>query len=133
MGAGPFLTAELDNLESVTLLPLFAQEPQVFLQSLHCFFYRTAPDFLEPSGRVVTEAMACGLPIVAHTHGGYAETIDHGRNGFLFDTQQEAFEILLRLKEDPALRASVGGAARETAEKIFGPARRAEIVEFYLR
>jgi glycosyltransferase involved in cell wall biosynthesis len=133
MGAGPILTAELDGLRSVTLLPLFAEKPELFLQSLDCFFYRTAPDFFEPSGRVVTEAMACGLPVVAHIHGGYAETIDHGRNGFLFDTQQQAVEILLRLKEDPALRASVGRAARETAEKIFGPARCAEIVEFYLR
>jgi hypothetical protein len=41
-------------------------------------------------GRVVTEAMACGLPVVCHESGGYAEIIEHGRNGFLFDTQQEA-------------------------------------------
>jgi hypothetical protein len=51
----------------------------------------------------------------------------------LFDTHQEALEILLSLKEDRALRESVGKAARETAEELFSAAVRSEIVEFYLR
>lgn len=133
MGATPSLTAELSGLESVDLMPALAQEPHLFLQGLDCFFYRTSEEWLEPSGRVITEAMAAGLPIVCHDRGGYVETIDHGRNGFLFDTQQEAFEILLRLKEDRALRESIGKAARETAEELFSSAQRSEIVEFYLR
>lgn len=133
MGAPPFLEAELSGLESVTLLPMFAQEAHLFVQGLDCFFYRTSEEWLEPSGRVITEAMACGLPIVCHNRGGYVEIIDHGQNGFLFDTQQEALKILLRLKEDRALRESIGKAARETAEELFSPARRSELVEFYLR
>ncbi len=103
------------------------------MQGLDCFFYRTSEEWLEPSGRVVTEAMACGLPVVCHQSGDYAEIIEHGRNGFLFDTQQEALEILLSLKEDRALRESVGKATRETAEELFSAAVRSEIVEFYLR
>lgn len=133
MGAVPFLKAELGDTESIALLPVRAREPHLFLQSLDCFFYRTAEEWLEPSGRVITEAMACGLPVVAHNRGGYVEIIDHGRNGFLFNTQKEALEILLRLKEDRALRASVGQAARQTMEEMCSPARRSEIVEFYLR
>jgi glycosyltransferase involved in cell wall biosynthesis len=133
MGAAPFLNAELGDLRSVTLLPVRAQEPHQFLQELDCFFYRTAEEWLEPSGRVITEAMACGLPVVAHKRGGYVEIIDHGRNGFLFDTQQEALEVLLHLKRDPALRQSVGRAARATVAAMCSPARRREIVEFYLR
>ncbi|MBA3474626.1 MAG: glycosyltransferase family 4 protein [Rubrobacter sp.] len=132
MGATPPLMKELGGLESVTLLPALAQEAHLFLQGLDCFFYRTSEEWFEPSGRVITEAMACGLPIVCHGRGGYAEIIDHGRNGFLFDTQQEALEILLRLEEDRALRESIGKAARETAEEMFSTARRSEIVEFYL-
>ena len=65
--------------------------------------------------------------------GGYAEWIDDSRNGFLFETQQEALEILLMLKEDPALRERVGREARRTAEELFSDAVRSEIVEFYLR
>jgi glycosyltransferase involved in cell wall biosynthesis len=133
MGPTPSLKAELDGLQSVTLLPELAQEAHLFLQGLDCFFYRTSEEFLEPSARVVTEAMACGLPVVCHNSGGYVEYIHHGQNGFLFDTQQEALELLLRLKEDRRLRESVGKAARETIEELFSPARRADIVEFYLR
>jgi glycosyltransferase involved in cell wall biosynthesis len=133
MGPSPSLKAELAGMESVTLLPAYAQEAHLFLQGLDCFFYRTSEKYLEPSARVITEAMACGLPVVCHKSGGYAEWIDSGTNGFLFATQQEALEILLRLKEDPALRGRVGKAARLTAEELFSSAVRSEIVEFYLR
>jgi hypothetical protein len=43
-----------------------------------------------------------------HDHRGYVEIIDHSRNGYLLNTQEEAFEVLLRLKVDRALRESVG-------------------------
>jgi glycosyltransferase involved in cell wall biosynthesis len=133
MGPSPSLKVELEGLESVTLLPAYAQEAHLFLQELDCFFYRTSEKYLEAWGRVITEAMACGLPVVCHNQGGYAETIDDGRNGFLFDTQREALEILLKLKEDPALRERVGKAARRSAEELFSEAVRSQIVEFYLR
>ena len=133
MGPSPSLKTQLDGSESVELLPPLAQEAHLFLQGLDCFFYRTSEEIVEASGRVVTEAMACGLPVVCHESGGYAEIIEHGRNGFLFGTQQEALEILLRLKEDRALRESVGAEARRTAEGLFSSAVRSEIVEFYLR
>jgi glycosyltransferase involved in cell wall biosynthesis len=133
MGPSPALEAQLGGLESVELLPMGAQEAPLFLQSLDCFFYRTSEKWSEPWGRVVTEAMACGLAVVCHNRGGYAEAIEHGRNGFLFESQQEALEILLLLKEDPALRERVGKEARRTAERLFSGDRRSELVEFYLR
>jgi len=133
MGATPSLVRKLGDLRAVTLLSAHAREPHHFLQSLDCFFYRTSSKWLEPWGRVVTEAMACGLPVVCHNRGGYVDVIDSGSNGFLFDTQQEALEILLRLKEDRPLRESIGTAARETLEEMFSPARRRETARFYLQ
>ena len=133
MGPSPSLRAELGGMESVTLLPAYAQEAHLFLQDLNCFFYRTSEGWSEPSGRVVTEAMACGLPVVCHESGGYAQWIEHGCNGFLFETHQEGLERLHGLKEDPAQRERVGEAARRTAEELFSDAVRSEIVEFYLR
>src|SRR5215208_4930594 len=133
MGPSQQLEAELRGLQSIELLPACAQEAHLFLQGLDCFFYRTSENFLEPSGRVITEAMACGLPVVCHNRGRYVEWIEYGHNGFLFDTQQEALEIVLKLKEEPALRERVGKEARRTAEELFSDAVRSEIVEFYLR
>jgi glycosyltransferase involved in cell wall biosynthesis len=133
MGPSPALKAQLGGTESVELLPAYAQEAPLFLQGLDCFFYRTSEKYLEPSARVVTEAMASGLPVVCHKSGGYAQWIEHGRNGFLFEGQQEALEIVLKLKEDAALRERVGREARRTAEELFSEAVRSEIVEFYLR
>lgn len=132
MGATPSLRAELSNLESVTLLPALTQEAPLFLRSLDCLFYRTSDEWPEPWGRVVIEAMACGLPVVCRNHGGYVDAIDHGCNGFVFDTQQEALEILLRLKEDLKLRESIGRAARKTVEELFSHDRRLKVIEFYL-
>src|SRR5215213_7702562 len=66
MGPSPPLEAELSGLGSIELLPAYAQEAYLFLQGLDCFFYRTSENYLEPSGRVITEAMACGLAVVCH-------------------------------------------------------------------
>jgi len=118
MGPSPSLKAELVDLEAVTLLPAYAQEAHLFLQGLDCFFYRTSENFLEPSGRVITEAMACGLAVVCHKRGGYAEIIDDGHNGFLFDTQQEALEIVLSSKKTQSC-ARGSARRRDVQQKSF--------------
>ena len=132
MGASLTLQQQLDGEQAVELLPSCALEPQAFLQDIDCFFFRTNPSWLEPWARVISEAMACGLPIVAERRGGYAAIIDHGRNGFLFDNEAEAYAILLTLKNDPQLRARVGAAARETQVRLLGDAQREDVAAFYL-
>ena len=130
---GRCLAGELDNVSEVTLLSAGAQEPDVFLKGLDCFFYRTSEKYFEPSGRVVSEAMACGLPVVCHRRGGYSEYIEDRVDGFLFDTDAEAVEILLTLKAYPALRKRVGQAARKKLEASLAPAVRDEFLRFYTR
>lgn len=130
---GRCLAGELEDTPDITLLPSGAQEPDVFLKSLDCFFYRTSEKYFEPSGRVVSEAMACGLPVVCHRRGGYSEYIEDRVDGFLFDTDAEAVEILMTLKADTALRKRVGQAARKKLEESMTPAVRDEFVRFYTR
>ena len=102
-----------------------------FLHGLDIFYYRSGVH-VETFGRVVFEAMACGLPVVCQAHGGYAEAIRHGENGFLFETTDQARAILLQLATDPALCRTIGQAARATVEAMYAPAAIAERMRFYL-
>ncbi|RWP13659.1 glycosyltransferase [Mesorhizobium sp.] len=103
-----------------------------FLQTLDVFYYRTGWH-VETFGRVVLEAIACGLPVVCHSHGGYVDHIRHGENGFLFETTEQALRILADLKADPTLRATVGKRARESFEQIYSSQAVRQRLDFYLR
>jgi glycosyltransferase involved in cell wall biosynthesis len=56
-------------------------------------------NFAEPFGLSVIEAMACGTPVIATRRGSMPELIDHGVNGFLVDTVEEAVAAVARIGE----------------------------------
>jgi glycosyltransferase involved in cell wall biosynthesis len=67
----------------------------------------------EPFGLVVTEAMACGTPVVAWRRGAMPEIIDDGVTGFLVDDVEGAVAAVDRLGQiDP-------GACRRRVEQLF--------------
>ncbi len=51
-------------------------------------------DWPEPFGMVMIEAMACGTPVIAYPHGSVPEVIQHGENGFLVSSIEEAVRAL---------------------------------------
>jgi glycosyltransferase involved in cell wall biosynthesis len=51
-------------------------------------------DWPEPFGMVLIEAMACGTPIIAYSHGSVPEIIEHGKTGFIVNTRDKAVEAL---------------------------------------
>ena len=132
MGAGGFLE-RLSGCRAIEFLEPGQVEPSAFLRSLDAFVYRTHPGWFEPAGRVVVEAMACGLPVVAGRSGGYAELIEHGRNGFLFDTHAEAADYLGALRADPARAGTIGRMARSTVVDRFGPEHLERVSGFFLK
>ena len=103
-----------------------------FLQSLDCFVYRTSSVWQEAYGRVVAEAMACGLPVIVKRNAGIAQYIKHGSNGFLADTDDEVLEALERLRSDVELRQRIGKAARRTMEQRYSEEHLRGIASFYL-
>jgi glycosyltransferase involved in cell wall biosynthesis len=61
------------------------------------------------------EMAALGIPTIATRTGPYAETVDHGSTGYLYDQPHQAMMLLRALVGDPAHRAEIGRAAREYA------------------
>ena len=66
-------------------------------------------NFDEPFGFSVVEAIACGTPVIARRRGSMAEIVQHGENGFLVDTVEEAVAAVdaSSLLDRAAVRASV--------------------------
>jgi len=51
----------------------------------------------EPFGLIMTEAMACGAPIVAFRRGSVPEIIEDGRNGFIVNNVDEMAEAIKKV------------------------------------
>lgn len=96
-------------------LPLYDRADVVCMPSLYD----------EPFGKVVTEAMARGRPVVAYETGGVSEIISDGENGFLVprgDTESLARRIAY-LQETPSVCRSIGDAAKRHAIRHYDPRR----------
>lgn len=118
--------------ENITLLESGHIEAKSFLSNLDIFYYRSGAH-VETFGRVIFEAMACGVPVVAENRGGYTDWIKHGKNGFLFDTTQEAIAYLDRLISDDALRNEMATEALKTVHEMYGDKAKAAQISYYLR
>lgn len=130
---GTVLESVLGGVPGIELSPVAAVAAAQFLHGLDCFIYRTRDDWFEAHGRVITEAMASGLPVVCGRGGGYEEYISHGENGFLFDTEDEALQIVEKLRNDWDLRTRIGRQARKSMEHLQSDTSRRSLVDFYLR
>jgi glycosyltransferase involved in cell wall biosynthesis len=53
----------------------------------------------EPFGMVMVESLAAGTPVLAFTHGAAPEIIEHGRNGFLVEDEDEMATTVERAAE----------------------------------
>lgn len=73
------------------------------------------PSYAEGMPNAVLEAMAAGLAVVASRVGAIPDLVEDGRSGLLVDAGDvEALgRALVRLAEDPPLRAELGQAARD--------------------
>ncbi|WP_324715309.1 glycosyltransferase family 4 protein [Carboxydochorda subterranea] len=77
----------------------------------------------EPFGRVVVEAYAHGVPVVAARRGALPELVEHGRTGWLFDPERpdELAALLARIVKDPSCLAPLARTAAR-ARSRFGVA-----------
>lgn len=119
--------------DRITLQPETQSGIVEFLDRLDCFIYRIHPHLYETGGTAILEAMAMGLPVVLFGERvGVAELIEHGRNGFIVETEEEALACIGQLADDPDLRRATGEAARATLVELM-EAQTGAILEFYLQ
>lgn len=127
--AGEFPDLQLDMIGQTGPDPAYARLLQTriascpFRERIHCHghaenpsaFYRVA-DILTVSslhegfGRVLVEAMATGLPVIAFKTGGIPEVLEDGKQGFLIPPGEhsEMVSAVRRLLEDADLRLKMG-------------------------
>ena len=81
------------------------------------------PSIQEPGmPRVVLEAQACGVPIIAFATGGIPEALTHGETGFLINpptANELAAKLLALLMRSPEQLAVVGQAGRRAWRQRF--------------
>jgi glycosyltransferase involved in cell wall biosynthesis len=89
----------------------------------------------EPWGLVPLEAMGRGRPVVATGRGGSAEYLRDGENALLFDAEdpRELASRLMRLAEDPGLRARLRAGGLETAPRHTVPVFNEQVEAAVLR
>jgi glycosyltransferase involved in cell wall biosynthesis len=94
--------------------------PNVYraLSQLDLLLVPSAPT--EATTRVIPEAFAAGVPVIAFASGGIPEIIEHGRTGFLVKSVKEMAETAMAfLWGDPDRRCSIIRAAREEWQARF--------------
>ncbi len=76
----------------------------------------------ESFGLAILEAMATGNAVVATETAGAKELIEHGETGLLSPIEEPVVLAgrIAGLIEEPGIRSSIAGAAKESAEKLFG-------------
>ena len=96
----------------------FQANPTPWYQALDLL---AAPSIFEGLSNAVLEAMACGVPCLAHTACGNAEVITSGSDGFLaaLDSVELLAAELHRVLANPAELASTGQHARARVMRDF--------------
>ncbi len=87
------------------------------LRGAACFLYLSDSEGLG-SGALL--AMSAGVPVVASRVGGLPEIVEDGVTGLLVENRPpEIAAAILRLMDDPELRARMGAEARRRVEQRF--------------
>ncbi len=111
-------TRRLGLSQSVSYLGNRRDIPEI-MKSLDCLVMPSVAE--ESFGRVIVEAQASGVPVVATKVGGVVEIIDDGVNGLLVYPRDDdgLSEAIIRIIRDEPLARSIVGEGRKKVEEKF--------------
>jgi glycosyltransferase involved in cell wall biosynthesis len=104
-----------ENLQNVRLLGSLA--PEALREQYRSADLFVFPSTWEGSPKVILEAAACGLPVVARTNY-QPETVLDGTTGYLVSSDTELFERTEELLSRPELRRQFGHAGRVHSQQF---------------
>ncbi|MGR3179337.1 MAG: glycosyltransferase family 4 protein [Candidatus Anammoxibacter sp.] len=70
-------------------------------------------------GYKIIQYMACRLPVVASPVGFNTDIVDHGKNGFLAESDDDWVNYIKILRDDESLRKKMGNYGREKVEQKY--------------
>ena len=100
---------------------VFGRERIQLIQGARAFLFPISWE--EPFGLVMTEAMACGTPVIAYRRGATREIVTHGKTGFLVSGVSEMARAIQRI--DTICRS----VCRERIERHFSSQKMIEDYE----
>jgi glycosyltransferase involved in cell wall biosynthesis len=113
------LVKELGLKENVTLS---GQVPVEDLRQLYaaCDMF-VLPSLAEGLPRAVTEAMACGKPVIATRVGGIPDQVEDRRSGFIIapEKERQIAEKIIYLLDNPAEARQMGAYGRKIVQEKF--------------
>jgi glycosyltransferase involved in cell wall biosynthesis len=119
----------LDGLRHDQMAAAYAKLDVLVLPS------RTTPTWKEQFGRVIVEALWCGVPVVGSDSGEIPWLIELTGGGLIFpEGDREALARQLEeLRQHPELRARLAGAGRAAVERLFSVPAATDALERLLR
>lgn len=123
------VTRTLDGYRATVAANLAPDELRTLFARSSIFWHATGygddtdarPELAEHFGIATVEAMAAGCVPLVVNKGGQRDLVQHGQNGFVWDTLDELARYTRRLTADDDLRQRLSLAARASASRFARP------------
>ena len=99
-----------------------------FLANGNCFWYHLPPGYQDQGPRVILEAMACGLPVIADNRYGAKDRVTP-ETGWLCEDVTDYIDVITEIVNDIGILKKKGEAARELARAEYVASRWHEVIK----